>query len=190
MSNEIRFYAADLAAYNNGILHGVWINADSDINAMQDEINAMLRKSPCPNVTVEDPETGKQVPSAEEWAIHDYEGMPSTFGEYTGLAEIAEYAELAEEHSEIDEENLCAIVAGFGSVDLARQALDGNFCGIHNSFKDYARERADEMLSCYGKEKEVQWLIEYFDYDAYASDLEMGMNVIDLPDYRVAVFYA
>ncbi|WP_202940975.1 antirestriction protein ArdA [Alteromonas macleodii] len=27
MSEEISIYVADLAAYNNGILHGVWIDA-------------------------------------------------------------------------------------------------------------------------------------------------------------------
>ena len=27
MSEEIRIYVADLAAYNNGKLHGVWIDA-------------------------------------------------------------------------------------------------------------------------------------------------------------------
>ena len=30
MSEEIRIYVADLAAYNNGKLHGVWIDATQD----------------------------------------------------------------------------------------------------------------------------------------------------------------
>ena len=32
MSDEIRIYVADLAAYNNGKLHGVWIDATSDLD--------------------------------------------------------------------------------------------------------------------------------------------------------------
>ena len=31
MSNEIRIYVADLATYNAGHLHGVWIDACDDI---------------------------------------------------------------------------------------------------------------------------------------------------------------
>jgi antirestriction protein len=59
MSEEIRIYLACLAAYNNGKLHGVWIDATNDIDDIQDQINEMLESSP-----EED---------AEEWAIHDYE---------------------------------------------------------------------------------------------------------------------
>ena len=61
MSEEIRIYVADLAAYNNGILHGVWIDATQDIDDIQEQINDMLASSP-----EED---------AEEYAIRDDEGF-------------------------------------------------------------------------------------------------------------------
>ncbi|MCT8003625.1 antirestriction protein ArdA [Sphingomonas sanguinis] len=64
-----RIYVACLAAYNNGYLHGTWIDADQDADQIRDEIAAMLARSP-----VED---------AEEYAIHDYEvsvaGRPSCY---------------------------------------------------------------------------------------------------------------
>ena len=240
---NIRFYAADLAAYNNGVLHGVWIDADTDVDVMQDEINAMLRKSPYPNVTVPDYEataraagwsddrnaampthkndvgywvkpgkydsdgeltgydnaelvcvgeglTALQVPSAEEWAMHDMEGLPKFFGEYSGLSAVADYMELAEEQGSIDSEDLRAIVDDYGSVEDAKSALEDNFCGIYESFKDYAEETADEQMACYGKTKEVEWLTRYFDYDAFARDLKMDMHTIELPSGDVAVFHA
>ena len=233
MSDVIRFYAADLAAYNNGVLHGVWIDADTDVDVMQDEINAMLRKSPCPNVMVPDYEASAraagwsrnghnghfiaptdseirvviggdwkelcddndieitaQTPSAEEWAMHDSEGSPKYFGEYSGLNDIAEYMELAEEQDSIDNDDLRAIVDDYGSIENARTALEDNFCGIYDSFKDYAEEAADEQIACYGKTKEVEWLTRYFDYEAFARDLKTAMHIIELPNYRVAVFYA
>ncbi len=56
-----RIYIACLAAYNNGHLHGAWIDADQDADQIRDAIAAMLARSP-----VED---------AEEYAIHDYEGF-------------------------------------------------------------------------------------------------------------------
>lgn len=61
MSNEIRIYVADLAAYNAGYLHGVWIDACDDVSDIREQIKAMLAASP-----VED---------SEEHAIHDDEGF-------------------------------------------------------------------------------------------------------------------
>jgi hypothetical protein len=61
MSDEIRIYVSHLAAYNNGKLHGVWINACDDINEIWEQIKAMLNASP--------------EGFAEEYAIHDYEGF-------------------------------------------------------------------------------------------------------------------
>ncbi|GLO70328.1 hypothetical protein MACH17_18450 [Phaeobacter inhibens] len=45
---DIKFYAADLAAYNNGHLRGVWVEATSDEADMPEKVAAMLTKSPCP----------------------------------------------------------------------------------------------------------------------------------------------
>jgi len=61
MNKDINIYVADLSAYNNGILHGIWINALDEVDEIQDQINAMLEKSP--------------EEYAEEYAIHDYEGF-------------------------------------------------------------------------------------------------------------------
>jgi len=235
----VRIYAACLASYNNGVLHGRWIDADSDVDAMQTELAAMLRASPYPNVTVPDHEAAAraagwsdgpdavsnipndegywmkegvtepagnyrayvdarevcegeglepvQVPSAEEWAMHDSEGLPSTFGEYCGLQAVADYVALCEEHSHIDSDDMAAIVADFGTVDAARGALDDNFCGIYPSFKDYAEEAADEMLSAHENLPEA--VSRYFDYAAFARDLRHDMHPVDVPS-GVAVFYA
>ena len=49
----MQIYIACLASYNNGTLHGKWIDATSDVNEMQEDVNAMLRSSEYPNVMVE-----------------------------------------------------------------------------------------------------------------------------------------
>jgi antirestriction protein len=46
MNAEIKIYVADLAAYNNGKLHGIWINACDDVEDIQEQINKMLAESP------------------------------------------------------------------------------------------------------------------------------------------------
>ena len=61
MSIDIRIYVADLAAYNNGKLHGVWINVTDDFDDIREQINKMLASSP--------------EGFSEECAIHDYEGF-------------------------------------------------------------------------------------------------------------------
>ena len=63
-TTETRVYAACLAAYNNGKLHGKWIDIDDDTTTetLQAEIATMLASSP--------------EPGEEEWAFHDYDGIP------------------------------------------------------------------------------------------------------------------
>ncbi len=38
-----RIHVACLAAYNNGWLHGVWIDVEDDADAVRDATNAMLK---------------------------------------------------------------------------------------------------------------------------------------------------
>jgi len=88
MSEEIRIYVADLAAYNNGKLHGVWIDATQDLDDIQEQINAMLAESP--------------EGFAEEYAIHDYEGFGGySVGEYEGIHSLHKIACFIEEYPDL-----------------------------------------------------------------------------------------
>ena len=215
----MRIYVACLASYNAGILHGRWIDADSSVDVMQEQVDAMLRESPEPNVMRAEYENetgekhissgtngefepsyvsasgetwtliGKPFASAEEFAIHDFEGLPTSFGEYCGLQTIADYVALCEEFDHIDESVMAAIYGDFSSVDEMRSALDDNFVGIYDAFRDYADECADEMINC-REPGENDILARYFDYAAWARDLKMDMRVIDLDNGRVAIFHA
>lgn len=211
----MRFYAACLASYNNGVLHGRWIDASTDEDEMMEEVSAMLRESRFPNVVVsvacnicagsgameshaECPSckgTGERnVPSAEEWAIHDYEGLPSAFGEYSGLAPIAAFVELvddAEDDHGMDEDDAIALVNHFGSVEEAVNALRDNFVTKCDSFRDYADEYADEMMATESSasDRRESYASRYFDYESHARDLQMDMTVIEL-GAGVAIFHA
>ena len=46
MNNEIQIYVADLAAYNNGKLHGIWIDATQSVDEIFDIIKTLLESSP------------------------------------------------------------------------------------------------------------------------------------------------
>lgn len=172
-SPAMKIYVACLAAYNSGRLHGAWIDATSDTEAMQEAVDAMLAASP--------------VADAEEWAIHDYDGFPN-LGEYPGLEAVADMAQLFEDFDHIDEGDLRAILDNFRDPAEARDELDDNFVGTFNTFRDYADDAADENMAAHDI-KDDSPLARYFDYDAWARDLAMEMTVIDCPS-GVAVFHS
>ena len=87
MSNY-SIYIADLAAYNNGILHGVWIDATHELDDIYEAIQTLL---------VASPEAG-----SEEWAIHDYDGFAGLgLGEYESLEHVHAIAVFLEDHGDL-----------------------------------------------------------------------------------------
>lgn len=194
---ELRFYAACLASYNSGRLHGAWIDASPDVEEMQEAINKMLRASPYPNVEVACPDCGDapnpecatchgrgKVSSAEEYAVHDYEGRWN-LGEYPGLERIAKFLELVEKAEDrgIDAEDVQAILDHFGAnyIDTAGDAIENNFHGAYDSLTEYAEQFVDE---CYDL-KNVPDLIKYhIDYEGVGRDLELGGDVFTIDKHQ------
>ena len=75
-----RFFAASLSDYNNGILHGEWIDASADVSAMRAEVDEMLTRSPSHALFGE---------PAEEWVIADSDGFVGVLDAHTTVEEIA-----------------------------------------------------------------------------------------------------
>lgn len=169
----MRFYAACLAAYNNGRLHGRWIDATDDVDAMQEEVTAMLKASP--------------IKGAEEWAVHDYDELPSSLGEYPGLEKIAQFVELADQHG-LTASDFTAVVAHFGSVEYAAEELENRYAGTYESFKAYAEEQADEMLRAHDIAEDHP-LAQFFDYERYENDLKHSHSAVEI-DNGVMVFWS
>ena len=170
MSEEIRIYVADLAAYNNGVLHGVWIDATEELAVIWEQINAMLKVSP-----VEE--------EAEEYAIHDYEGFGSySVGEYSGIEELHEIACFIDEYPEIGSD----VLANFGDdLEQARKSLEENYCGCHKSIADYAQDITEST-------SEVPKHLEFYvDYDRMGRDMEMSGDIftIETAHDEVHVFW-
>jgi len=155
MSEEIRIYVADLAAYNAGILHGIWIDATDEIEAIQEQVNQMLADSP--------------EELAEEFAIHDYEGFGSySLGEYEGLEAAHNIACFIEEYPEIGGE----ILNHFGGdLEDARKAAEENYAGCYKSVADYAQELTEETSEV------PEHLSFYIDYERMGRDMEMSGDI-------------
>lgn len=157
MTNEIKIYVADLAAYNNGHLHGVWIDATLDLEDIQQQVNTMLAASP--------------VDDAEEYVIHDHEGFGSYgLGEYTGLEMAHEVALFIEEYPEFGSE----LLSHFGDLDDAKEAAQDSYCGSHSSLADYAQELTE------GTTEIPESLRHYIDYQSMARDMRLNGDVFTI----------
>lgn len=146
----IRIYVACLAAYNNGILHGRWIDATLGEDHIWESIKAMLTASP--------------IPGAEEHAIHDYEGFEGvSLSEYESVQHVAELAAFIEEHGAIAGK----LVEYFGDLEEAKETLEDRYCGVHSSVADFAQEITEETT------KIPENLQYYIDWERMGRDLAM-----------------
>ena len=151
MSENIRIYVACLAAYNDGILHGAWMDANREPWAIYDDIRAMLKASP--------------IPEAEEWAIHDYEGFEGAqLCEYQGIESVSEIAAFITEYGELGGK----LLAYFSELDEAREAIGDHYAGEYESVEDFAREITEQTTQI------PQNLAFYIDYERMARDLEIN----------------
>ncbi len=196
-TDEPRIYVASLSDYNAGVLHGVWIDCDGlDADDIHEAVSEMLASSPT---------AASEGSTAEEWAIHDYEGFGSIrLSEYESFERVATIA-----------------VALTSAVDAGAMATwldmaDGNtpedfadhFRGHWDSFKEYVTE--DEIGDMFlglselkrlardtydtrarrGYEDMMDRLTNYIDWDAVARDLESDYTIVECgsPVWGVWIF--
>jgi len=158
MSTDIRIYVADLAAYNNGKLHGIWINATDNLDAIQEQIKQMLAESP--------------EGFAEEYAIHDYEGFGGyVLSEYAGLETTQKIACFIEEYPDFGGE----LLNNFGGdLEEAGTAAEESYCGCYKSLADYAQELTEETTQI------PENLSYYIDYERMGRDMELNGDVFTI----------
>jgi len=152
--DSIQIYVACLAAYNNGYLHGRWIDANQEAWAIYNDIREMLSASP--------------IAQAEEWAIHDYEGFGGlSILEYEGIDRVAELAAFIAEHGELGAE----LANHFDDIEQARKALEESYHGSFESLADYVQCLTEDTTTI------PEHLRFYIDWDAMARDAEMSGDV-------------
>jgi len=121
-----KIYVADLEAYNNGRLSGVWLDlmdyndADELMGAIQDFLKT----------------TG-----GEEYAIHDVENIPnSIYSEYMGQRDFEELYEMIDlaKDNDLPLEVVIQVVSQYGA-----SAVD-EFMGKYDSADDFAQQLVDD----------------------------------------------
>lgn len=166
-----RIYVACLAAYNAGRLHGRWIDADQSAEDIYDEVNAMLAASP--------------KPSAEEWAIHDYEGFGELrLSEWESFERVAAIAAGIAEHGEA----FSAWLSYDPSQDVAdMQSFEDAYRGEWDSLRNYAENYADEV-GMYDAAEKAGFSYVTVDLDMLTRDLEIELYTVESGHYTVYVF--
>ena len=143
-----KIYVACLASYNNGILHGRWIDAFQSTDAIFYKIMEILSES-----TIEDD---------QEWVIQNYEGFGEIkLSEYEDLETIVKYAKIIIEHGELGQ----ALINNCG-LEKA-QVMKDYYLGSYESEVDFAQYLFENYRTINFPES---WLC-YFDYVAFAHDL-------------------
>jgi antirestriction protein len=170
-------YVASLADYNNGVLHGAWIDAARDPDEIQADINAILARSHEPN--------------AEEWAIHDYE----QFGrwrvqEYDSIEMVSRIARGIAEHGYAYSAWADVYDGEPASFDI--DSFQEAYLGHYDSVTDYVEQMADDL----GYTRELEKLPEHLqayariDYAAIARDMHLSGEIatVDDPNGGIWIF--
>lgn len=164
-------YVACLAAYNNGILHGEWIDADQSADEIHEAVRRMLASSP--------------QPGAEEWAIHDFEGFGELrLGEYESLERIADIAAGIAEHG--------PAFTAWLSYDEGRDSSDSAafmdaYRGEWDSLRVYAEDYA-EQTGMYDAADRAGSPYVVVDIDMLTRDLDIELYSVTSGHGTVYVF--
>ena len=166
-----RIYVASLLDYNCGDLYGEWFDTEDYDTAtdLEQDVESMLRKSP---------NQALGFGLAEEFAIHDDEGFGGfRIYDYMPLSFVFHLAELIEEHgvefAVFLEHVWTDHTDTVDDLDSAESAFRDAWIG-HMSVREYAEEFADEMME---DSKIPESFRQFFDYDKYANDMELGGDV-------------
>lgn len=148
---EVGAYIACLASYNNGILHGAWVDLEEcqDEEDIQEGIDWILKTSPTPH--------------AEEWAMHDSSGLPAYLRgtEWPQLEALIAWADGISAYIDADEREAYRLACEDQGETLDDDGFRDRYCGCYSSGEDYAQELAEE---CGSLPKDLSWPLTCIDW--------------------------
>lgn len=171
-----QIYVASLSDYNDGRLHGAWLDATNEPEELGEGIARMLSTSP--------------MPGAEEWAIHDYDDFAGVrLDEHENLETVGAIARGLQEHGP-------AFGAWVDICDRNREAMDDfddAFVGHYDSLVAYADYLLEDLGYAEAMRKALPtWLLDYvrLDPDQFGQDLDASGQVYtaQAPDGGIWIF--
>ena len=161
-------YVADLAAYNDGHHHGVWIDATEEVYDMQEIIDEMLVKSPSEG--------------AEEIAIHAYEGFGGIeIGSNEDLESVNHKALFVQEHGEL---GALVLAKNNSDIEVAEKILEDDHFKEVTSLKQHAKDYVDDL----GVPSFVAARIDFDDLGE-ALLLELGLYEIEVSSNEIHLYF-
>lgn len=161
-----RIWVGSLADYNNGDLHGEWLDAAREPEDIHEDIQAMLARGPA----------ARRGEAPEEWGIFDYDEFGSLqIGEYERIEDVSRLAKAVAKHG--------PAFAAWAEATSRDQATSEDFVeAFHGRFDSpaaYAEELVADLEGDSVLETLPGWLQPYvhIDYDALAHDLELGGDI-------------
>jgi antirestriction protein len=149
-----QIYVACLSAYNNGKLHGMWIDCTQDADAIQEDIEWMLSWSPCRNYE-----------ACEEWAIHDFQNWYGIqLDECEDINKLAELAQVLSEYGEV----YAAYYKYYGDYATLDEFKD-SYWGKYESEEDFVYDQLEEQ-GLIKKFEEMGLSSSYINFEAIARD--------------------
>lgn len=173
-----RIWVGSLTDYNNGRLHGEWIEANQESEQLHEAVQAMLATS--------------VFPEAEEWGIFDYEGFGSLrLDEYETMETVSRIALGIEEHGPA----FAAWVAYVGTGnDEQLDRFEDHFRGEFDSMEAYVEDVLDNIGFYHDLDEALKVIPEdlrqyvKMDTEGLARDWGIEMCVVEGADGRVWVF--
>jgi antirestriction protein len=176
-----RIWVGSLADYNNGQLHGVWLDATLDPDELHHAIQFMLRNG--------------YTPGAEEWGIFDYDEFGGyEVHEYANLKTVSRIAQCVAEHGPA----YAAWVELVGDESeelLTDEAFRDHFEGEY-ALEDYVEYILDETGFTAELDRALQGLPEdlrhyvQVDIEGIAEEWGQGLHVVETDGGKVWVFDA
>lgn len=158
-----RVWIACLSAYNNGYLHGKWVDCTLGYDNLEEEIQSILKSSPEPG---------------DEWAIHDYQNFYGIdINEWHDLAHLCELATALDESG--NGEMFASVYNHLGTKDIesVKEFIDDNYTGTYKDLEDYAYELCEECGEIDSIPKHLQG---YIDYPAMGRDMEYNGDIFTI----------
>lgn len=154
---EVKVYIANLGKYNEGVLQGAWFALPVDFDVVSEKI-----------------ELNNEY---EEYAIHDFES-PVDIPEYISIDELNDmYNKLCEiEEWGVVESDIKPLISEMGGLDELYNNLDSIINHGCISLDEYIYDFLEEQFDSSGIDMR---LLNYIDYDKYASDLRIEGHFVE-----------
>ena len=158
-----QIYIACLSAYNNGFLHGEWVDASEGVEHVRECIKEILATSPVAE-------------ECQEWAIHDFQGFGNyKVTEYHNLEKLCEVAEFLKECDKFPSDVVSSLIDHYGIV-RAKDKMQDDYIGEFDSDLDLAYHYVEEFGILEGVTK---YVASYFDYASLARDLDLNGELLN-----------